>query len=152
MAEPFNEAAFRVAVDMWWNNPDRATTHRILTGARHVLGLLDEARTDRDGFVEEIRDLNDQLEQARAKAEDAQTDRRTAEMQRDDYRAAHKDAVARAEQLAQLVRDLTDPDPCYFDHHGGCQAHGYLSLRPGEKCPHAEAKELLGSNETEAAR
>lgn len=42
--------------------------------------------------------------------------------------------------VAQLVRDLIDPDDCWFDHQGGCQAHGYLSLQPGEMCPHAEAK------------
>lgn len=49
----------------------------------------------------------------------------------------------REEQLRQLVQDMVDPDPCAFDHRGGCQAHGYLILKPGEKCPHAEAKELL---------
>ena len=42
-----------------------------------------------------------------------------------------------------LINDLTDPDDCWFDHHGGCQAHGILGLEPGEKCPHAEAGELL---------
>lgn len=46
-------------------------------------------------------------------------------------------------ELLTLLRDMIDPDPCWFDHHGGCQAHGYLSLRPGELCPHHEAKELL---------
>ncbi len=45
-----------------------------------------------------------------------------------------------------LIRDLTDRDGCWFDHHGGCQAHGYLSLEPGEKCPQQEAKELLAAN------
>jgi hypothetical protein len=50
-----------------------------------------------------------------------------------------------SDQIKALLRDLTDPDDCWFDHHGGCQAHGYLSLQPGEKCPHAEAKELLAS-------
>jgi len=45
--------------------------------------------------------------------------------------------------LLRLVRDLLDSDDCWFDHHGGCQAHGYLSLEPGEQCPHAEAKALL---------
>ncbi len=45
-----------------------------------------------------------------------------------------------------LIRDLTDRDDCWFDHHGGCQAHGYLSLEPGEKCPQQEAKELLAAN------
>ncbi len=51
------------------------------------------------------------------------------------------------ERLTALIRDLADPDPCWFDHHGGCQAHGYLSLEPGERCPHAEAKDLLGAEE-----
>lgn len=46
----------------------------------------------------------------------------------------------------RLIRDLTDADDCWFDHHGGCQAHGYLSLEPGEKCPHAKAKELLAKH------
>jgi len=43
-----------------------------------------------------------------------------------------------------VMRDLVDTEPCWFDHHGGCQAHGFISLEPGEKCPHAQAKELLG--------
>ena len=47
--------------------------------------------------------------------------------------------------LLRLVRDLLDSDDCWFDHHGGCQAHGYLSLEPGEQCPHAEAKALLAA-------
>lgn len=47
---------------------------------------------------------------------------------------------------AELLRSLVDEDDCWFDHHGGCQAHGYLSLEPGEKCPHAEAKELLAAH------
>ncbi len=49
----------------------------------------------------------------------------------------------------RLIRDLGDADDCWFDHHGGCQAHGYLSLEPGEKCPQQEAKELLAANNTE---
>lgn len=44
-----------------------------------------------------------------------------------------------------LIRDLVDSDDCWFDHHSGCQAHGYLSLEPGEKCPQQEAKELLAA-------
>lgn len=50
----------------------------------------------------------------------------------------------REAQLRQLVRDMTDPGACWFDHRGGCQEHGYLDLEPGELCPHAEAKQLLG--------
>lgn len=51
-----------------------------------------------------------------------------------------------------LLRSLVDADDCWFDHHGGCQAHGYLSLQPGEKCPHAEAKDLLARAEQERQR
>ncbi len=43
----------------------------------------------------------------------------------------------------RILADLVDPDPCSFDHHGGCLAHGHLSLQPGELCPHQEAKNLL---------
>ena len=43
--------------------------------------------------------------------------------------------------LVELLRDFTDPDPCSFDHHGYCQAHGWLT---GERpCPHDRAKRLL---------
>jgi hypothetical protein len=51
-------------------------------------------------------------------------------------------AIVERDYLSVLA-DLVDPDPCWFDHHGGCQAHGYLSLEPGEKCPHEQAKRLL---------
>jgi hypothetical protein len=59
--------------------------------------------------------------------------------------AARSDVVPRAEldRALGLLLDLVDEDGCWFDHRGGCQAHGYLSLEPGEKCPQAEAKELL---------
>lgn len=43
----------------------------------------------------------------------------------------------------QLLEDLVDAGNCWFDHHGGCQEHGYLSLQPGELCPHYEAKQIL---------
>jgi hypothetical protein len=43
-----------------------------------------------------------------------------------------------------LLEDLVDDEPCWFDHHGGCQGHGYLSLQHGETCPQAELKTLLG--------
>src|SRR5262249_18999095 len=52
-------------------------------------------------------------------------------------------ALERAEELEALMSCFVDPDPCRFDHHGGCQAHGFLSLQPGEKCPQAELNELL---------
>lgn len=42
-----------------------------------------------------------------------------------------------------LLEELIDPDPCWFDHHGGCQAHGFLDSTPGELCPVEQAKRLL---------
>ena len=52
---------------------------------------------------------------------------------------------AKYRNTLRLIADLVDADDCWFDHHGGCQAHGYLSLEPGEKCPQQEAKELLST-------
>lgn len=43
----------------------------------------------------------------------------------------------------ELLNDLVDLDPCSFDHRGGCQSHGYLSLQPGETCPEEAAKQLI---------
>ncbi|HEY8702267.1 MAG TPA: hypothetical protein VIM08_15105 [Arthrobacter sp.] len=48
------------------------------------------------------------------------------------------EVIARA---TTLIHDLTDRAECHFDHHGGCQAHGYLSLEPGETCPQYDAKQ-----------
>ena len=60
-----------------------------------------------------------------------------------DLRAEQGETEKPSERIHQLIHDLTDPGECWFDHHGGCQEHGYLTLQPGEKCPHAEARELL---------
>ncbi len=43
--------------------------------------------------------------------------------------------------LLRLIGDLTDPDDCWFDHHGYCQAHGWTDTDP--RCPHARAREVL---------
>ena len=45
----------------------------------------------------------------------------------------------------ELLESLVSPDECWFDHHGGCQGHGYLSLEPGEQCPQQELKDLLAN-------
>lgn len=54
-----------------------------------------------------------------------------------------RDELIAGRKAVALLADLVDADPCCFDHNGGCQAHGYLSLEPGEKCPHERAKQLL---------
>lgn len=43
----------------------------------------------------------------------------------------------------ELLEALVDPDPCWFDHHGGCQAHGWLEPDPGAVCPQERLKALL---------
>jgi len=60
-----------------------------------------------------------------------------------------RDAADTLEQALTLVRDFTDADPCWFDHNGGCQAHGYLTIARGQMCPHEEAKLLLADPATE---
>lgn len=39
----------------------------------------------------------------------------------------------------QLLQELVDPDDCWYDHHGYCQAHN-LHEAP---CPHEQAKQIL---------
>lgn len=53
---------------------------------------------------------------------------------------AKKEAVA---NFINLLDELTSEEDCWFDHHGGCQAHYFLSLEPGQTCPHQDAKELI---------
>lgn len=45
-----------------------------------------------------------------------------------------------------LLNSLVDGDPCWFDHHGGCQGHGYLDLEPGEICPQEQLKRILAGD------
>lgn len=44
-------------------------------------------------------------------------------------------------ELSGLVRDLADPDECWFDHHGYCQAHGWTATEPA--CPNGRAQALF---------
>lgn len=44
--------------------------------------------------------------------------------------------------LLDVICDLTDPDPCEYDHHGHCQAHRWTQTEPA--CPHARAKTIIG--------
>lgn len=68
-----------------------------------------------------------------------------AEWARAHLAAQEPDDADIPESVANLIRDLTDPDDCWFDHSGGCQAHGYLALTPEQECPHSEAKRLLAA-------
>jgi hypothetical protein len=52
--------------------------------------------------------------------------------------------TAAAVDLRELINDLTDPDPCQYDHHGYCQAHCWFETDP--RCPHARAQDWLANN------
>jgi len=45
--------------------------------------------------------------------------------------------------LLLLLADIVDHEDCWFDHHGECQAHPFLSLEPHGICPMAKAKQVL---------
>lgn len=63
--------------------------------------------------------------------------------------ASSEEAETTAREMVLVPRDLFESilsgedEDCWFDHHGGCQAHGYLSLEPGEICPVKEASDLV---------
>ena len=42
-----------------------------------------------------------------------------------------------------ILQEQIDHEPCWYDHNGGCQAHGYISLEPGQICGTLEAQQLL---------
>jgi len=46
-----------------------------------------------------------------------------------------------------LLQDIACTEPCWFDHNGECQAHGF-SLLPGEVCPMEQVKTLLDDGPT----
>lgn len=52
-----------------------------------------------------------------------------------------KSPAPTAEELLELIDQMRDPDPCWYDHHGYCQAHGWMYTEP--RCPHARAAELF---------
>ncbi|MGW4270809.1 hypothetical protein ACWEGQ_00225 [Streptomyces seoulensis] len=64
--------------------------------------------------------------------------------------AAATETQADSTTLLELVKDFLDPDPCAFDHHGYCQAHGYLGGEP-MSCPHGRARKLLSDLDESAA-
>lgn len=58
-------------------------------------------------------------------------------------RRAYEHACAERDTYRDLAKDLYDNDECWFDHHGGCQAHGWLEPEPGEECPDGRAQRLF---------
>jgi hypothetical protein len=62
-------------------------------------------------------------------------------------RSRAEQAEQQRDQLAALVRDFLDPDPCQLDHHSYCQAHSWMCS--GSSCPHARAREVLAALDEE---
>lgn len=54
----------------------------------------------------------------------------------------------RYKPVIDILTDLTDPNPCWYDHHGYCQEHGWMTTDP--PCAQKRAKEWLngGTDET----
>jgi hypothetical protein len=55
--------------------------------------------------------------------------------------ATEEREAADRKSLTDLVKDLTNPDACHFDHHGYCQTHGWFATEPA--CPHGRAHALF---------
>ena len=51
-------------------------------------------------------------------------------------------ALERQGEAVEIMAELTDPDECWYDHHGYCQAHYWMDPSP---CPHLRAKNLLAA-------
>lgn len=51
--------------------------------------------------------------------------------------------LAEVEQLRALIGELTDPEPCDWDHNHSCQAHGYFFLDQGRSCPMYDAQQVV---------
>lgn len=94
-----------------------------------VAKMRDRLDRYRFAMAREIEALAHERDQLKAVNDRMATDRERLIAQRDTYR--------------DLAKDLYDHDPCSFDHHGGCQAHGWLEPGPGETCPHGRAQRLF---------
>lgn len=53
---------------------------------------------------------------------------------------------AQMREAVEILKDIVDENDCRFDHHGGCQEHGYLSLEHGEECPQGRARRFIKEN------
>ena len=57
---------------------------------------------------------------------------------------ANAQLISMAPRMYEALKDMVDPDDCSLDHHGYCQAHGWLQ---SGLCPHFRAKIVLAKAE-----
>lgn len=106
----------------------------------HLAKALDAKDTEIEGITRSLRRAGKALEAKSREITErgealAQYQRATGE-----HQCVALDAKQRAERAEAILRDLVDPDPCYFDHNGYCQAHGY-----SPPCAHARARDHLAA-------
>ncbi|HET7128956.1 MAG TPA: hypothetical protein VFJ93_07770 [Gaiellaceae bacterium] len=97
-------------------------------------------------MLEAIPGFNDDLRQAEA---DLEAGRGIEfEQQLDDDAA--RDVLGTIDRQERQIADLRealepfiDDEPCRFDHHGGCQTHGFLNIEPGDVCGMVFARRVL---------
>ena len=53
--------------------------------------------------------------------------------------------AGRNAELKDVLGALTDDDDCQYDHHGYCQAHGWMTTET--RCANARARDMLASQE-----
>ena len=159
--QPYTDEATIPTPAQWIWQWNRATPVRRLEVAAAIQNALD--RADRcfmghhEGEIEQLRARAEQAEaalaagiplictderhQAKVTALEAQVRRLGDLIDRlGPTEQKHRDDLATARAI---LADLTDPDPCWYDHHGYCQAHAWLATTPA--CPHARAKALTQS-------
>ena len=66
---------------------------------------------------------------------------------------AELDLAIFKKEIIELLQDLEDSDPCELDHHGNCQAHGWVDMKefpPWRECPQKRLKLILVRSISEA--
>lgn len=97
----------------------------------------DEAPTSPPALAAEVETVETQRDEARE-------NNRQLRLDIEKSRLALAAERGRLGALLELVQELCDPSPCWYDHHGRCQEHR-MHDRP---CPHEKASELLAAAAT----
>ena len=107
---------------------------------RTALAFAITARTALPRLIAAVRELEAELEQVRAAERSFRQEATQAWRRADDALGV---ATADNAELRKLLAELIDHEPCRYDHHGYCQAHG-LSAQP---CRMQRARAALATRE-----